>query len=160
MATKPKLSLRDLDGADDIDALPSMLPLLADVERLSGELDGLDAQVQTLMKDKQAFSPYKLGKLEEQRRPVIEALGQARLNVDHERTRLQTEIDTLFQPLFLEAITRLTRALEKVAPLDEELRDLEMRRSKFVPFHGVIRPRHSADELRRLARYMEQQRPN
>jgi vacuolar-type H+-ATPase subunit I/STV1 len=160
MATKAKLSLRDLDGAEDIDALPSMLPLLADVERLAAELDGLDAEVQTLMADKQSFSPYKLGKLEEQRRPVIEALAQARLRVDDERTRLQTEIDTLFQPLFLEKLTQLTKALERVAPLDEELRDLEIRRSKFVPFHGVIRPRHSADELRRLARYMEQQRPH
>jgi hypothetical protein len=160
MATKTKLTFKDLDGAADLDALPSMQPLLADVERLAADLDTMDHEVQALIQDKASFSPYKLGKAEEKRTPLVSALAQARLRVDEERTRLQTEIDELFRPLLLEAVTRLTRALEKVAPLDEELRQLEIRFTKFVPFHGRIRPRHSADELRQLSRYVEQQRPH
>jgi hypothetical protein len=160
MAKTSALTFKDLDGAADLDALPSMRPLLADTERLAAEVEAMDKQVETLIQNKASFSPYKLGQLEEKRTPLVSALAQARLRVDEERRRLQVEIDELFKPLFLEAVTRLTRALEKVAPLDEELRQLEITFCRFVPFHGRIRPRHSADELRQLARYVEQQRPH
>ena len=160
MATKTRLTLRDLDGVEDIDGLPSMKPLFAEVERLAAEHNALEQETHAVLADKAFFSPYKLGKIEEKRAPVAAALAQARLRVDEERTRLQAEIDALFGPLLLEKVTQLTKALERVAPLDQELLDLEIRLSRFVPFHGRMRPRHSADDLRHLARYVEQQRPH
>jgi hypothetical protein len=160
MAKTRELTLKDLDGVTSLDDLPSLRPLHAEVERRAADLAALENEAQAIVADKASYSPYKLGKLEERRAPLESALAQARLRVDEERARLQREIDALFQPALLETITRLTRALEKVAPIDAELRDMESLRSRFVPFAGRIRVRHSADDLRQLAHYVDQQKPH
>jgi hypothetical protein len=158
---KPDLTLKDLDGATSVDDLPTMQPLIAEVERLANDLGSLDKETQAVVANKASYSPYKLGKLEERRAPIEASLVEARLRVDEERSRLQREIETLFRPVLYEAVIRLIKALEKVImPLDDELRDLEIRCARYVPFYGRIRLRHSADDLRLLTSYLQQQKPH
>lgn len=156
--TPVPVTLDDLKKAPDLDALEPLPGLLAEVERLAGEIVTVDRERDKLLADRHSFSPYKLGQLEERYTPLTEALTLARQRVDAERARLQIEIDSLFVPLLTDAVAKLVKALEPAAQRDAELHDLETLRTRFVPFAGRIRLRSSADDLRALSRYVEQQR--
>lgn len=163
MKKTPALTLDLLTQASNLDALPTLAPLLAEQARLTTERDHLVTEVDGALK-RMSRHPAEFDRLTatvQTGRQRVERLGgqiaELQQRILAERERLTAEIDALRQPVFLDVVARLTSALERVAPIDQELRDLESLFQKFIPFHGTAAPRRTPEDLRQLARYVEQQ---
>jgi hypothetical protein len=156
MAKKPELTLKDLQTAAALDDLPTMRPLLAEVERLTAELETLDKEALRLSAHRSP-SLYELGKLTERRAPIEAALVEAKRRVRDEEARLREQIDQLVQPVMLDTVTRYVAALDKAVPLEEELRAVESLRQKFIPQPTATRARDMGQQLRQLVHYLGEQ---
>ena len=179
------LTLTDLRAATSIDDLPTMVPLIAEVERLTTEEAELSKAVTDAASRLQGrhvdvyasarARPAAIASAEEfdamvtlQRdgsrrlKRLQYELADAQKRVREEQRRIQTTVDELLAPLMLEKVTRLTKALEAASPLDAELRALESLRSRFVPSFGYsnIRTFNTQEELAQLVRYVGQQAPS
>jgi hypothetical protein len=169
---KLTLTLKDLQTATSIDDLPTMVPLLADMTRLSDENDALSKAVwdagqslrgpasgrpttadefdrlTTLTRD----GTRRLQRLQYE-------LADAQKKVKEERQRIEEAVDALVKPMMLKKVTELTAALEAAVPIDADLRALESLRSKFLPTFGYssIRTFDTKSELQQLVKYVGQQ---
>lgn len=181
---KLTLTLKDLQAAVSIDDLPTMVPLLTEVERLTTEEAELSKAVQEASSRLSgrpigAFAsssppPTPPDTIEDfDRLTTLTRDGSRRLKrlqferadalkrVQAEIQRIEEVVDGLLKPMMLEQATGLTKALEAAVPFDTNLRQLESLRAKFLPTFGYssVRTFNTKDELQQLVKYVGTQAP-
>jgi hypothetical protein len=181
---KPALTLKDLQTAASIDDLPTMVSLLAEVERLTTEEAELSKAVIEAASRLQGrhvdvyssagARPAAIASADEfDRLTTLTRDGSRRLQrlrfeladaqnrVKEEQRRLQDDIEVLLKPVMLDLVSRLTKALEPAASIDDDLRAVESLSARFLPYFGYsnIRNFNTQEDLRQLARYVGQQAP-
>jgi hypothetical protein len=181
---KPALTLKDLQAAASIDDLPTMVPLLAEVERLTTDEADLSKAVQEAHSRlsgrpigayaSSSPPPTPPATVEEFDRLTALArdgsrrlkrlqyeLADAQTRVKEEQQRIRDEADALTKPMLLHAVTGLTKALAAAVPFDAEVRHIEQLRSKVQPTFGYssVRTFNTTEDLAQLVKYVGQQAP-